>query len=291
MIESFDDKGARLMSLQTPTQILAQRPTLATLPDCTRVLESKPKMETLHAFSIPLGQSLDHPEGVNPSYPLIDDAVVRRESGFVQYGLLAALGIVMLVVGVTAMLAVNPHQGQQLRAIRSLLSPQETALLSLESPAGKLLAASPDGSQSRTLQAGAGVMVNHGRQDPLQPLVKMAKPTAAEEIARQDPLTGVSFVGLLEGPATGRSAGKRDIAMIEVIDAASQETRTLVKPVGELFYSNGSSIQIKKANQGLLEVVVDGEVRHLPLTLGQAGLGKKDKLDGASTEAIDKLAE
>jgi hypothetical protein len=137
-----------------------------------------------------------------------------------------------------------------------------------------------------TFKVGAGVTIDNKRIDPLAPLVQAVKPAplTPEETIKADPVLGMNFVGLVQG--NGRQA---DVAMVEVIDAATQETKTLVKPIGELFYTNGSAVQIKRASQGLLEVTVDGQLRRLPLTLGQAeGTGAKKDKPG---DGLDKLSE
>lgn len=130
-----------------------------------------------------------------------------------------------------------------------------------------------------------GLNLNYGHSDPLEPLVQLAAP-AFEDPAAVDPLAGVHFVGVIAGQRKDKP-----ISLIEVVDPASNNSKTLVKAIGEMFTSNGNTIRILKVSPNQLEVSVNGEPRLLPLTMSVKSTQDTQNSPNGAGALMDTLAE
>ena len=122
--------------------------------------------------------------------------------------------------------------------------------------------------------------VNYGRNDPMMPLVQSAQ-ASYEESVELDPLAGVAYVGMLKG-----STANANVALIEYIDEATQNVKTMVKALGQSFLVNGMPVKLMSASPNQITLAINGKSRFLPLSDGQQKATIKET---SATVSADKL--
>ena len=154
--------------------------------------------------------------------------------------------------------------------------------LSLAGAAAPLAVAMPAvETEAELKQRLSSFTLNYGREDPFKPLVTTTQDLSDE--VEPDPLSGVYFIGLIEG-----HVAEEDIALLSIPSLdGSGKRKTLVKSVGESFDYKGADLEVRPSDSFTLNISVNGEVRALELQPVADEVAAAAEPDNASGDGVE----